>query len=195
MEVTSYFGANQTPETVDQFIEEAFLLGVTDTVNGYGPEDFASVDAIKLTAEKVNAVASTVRAAGLTYNLHNHFWEFEIVDGRLAIEWLLEECPDVTLELDLYWCTNFGSQIASEMAKKFSDRVRLLHVKDGPMVKDEPMVAAGSGKVDLAEAIPLCDPNWLILELDFCATDMMEAVRESYQYLVGSGLAFGNKSV
>ena len=195
MSVTSYFGPNQTPETVDQFIEDAFALGVTDTVNGYGPPEFKTVDDIKRTAELVNAVASTVRSAGLTYNLHNHFWEFEIVDGRLAIEWLLDECPDVTLELDLYWCTNFGAQKASAMAAKFSERVKLLHVKDGPMVKDEPMTAAGSGKVDLAESIPLVDPKWLILELDFCATDMLEAVEQSYRYLVGNGLAEGNKSV
>ena len=195
MKVTSFFGANQTPETVNQFIDDAHELGVVDTVNGYGTREYKTVDAIKETAEKVNAVASTVKAGGLSYNLHNHYWEFEIVDGRLAIEWLLDECPDVTLELDLYWCTNFGAQTAAAMAAKFSDRVKLVHVKDGPMVKDEPMTAAGAGKVDLAEAIPLSDPNWLILEMDFCATDMMEAVKQSYQYLVGNGLAAGNKPV
>jgi sugar phosphate isomerase/epimerase len=79
------------------------------------------------------------------------------------------------------------------MATKFKDRIKLVHVKDGPMVKDEPMTAAGTGKVDLADAIPASDPNWLILEMDFCATDMMEAVRDSYLYLVGNELAAGNK--
>jgi len=195
MSVTSYFGANQTPETVNQFIDDAKELGVTDTVNGYGTKEYKTRAAIKETAEKVNAVASTIRAAGLTYSMHNHYWEFEIVDGRLAIEWLLDECPDVTLELDLYWCTNFGAQRAADMAAKFRDRIKLMHVKDGPMVKDEPMTAAGAGKVDIAEAIPAADPNWLILEMDFCATDMMEAVKESYAYLVGNGLAAGNKPV
>jgi sugar phosphate isomerase/epimerase len=195
MRVTSYFGANQAPETVNQFIEDAHELGVIDTVNGYGTEEFKTVDAIKRTAEIVNSVASTITSAGLSYNMHNHFWEFEVVDGRLAIEWLLDECRDVTLELDLYWCTNFGVNKAKDMAEKFKDRVKLVHVKDGPMVKDEPMTAAGSGKVDLADAIPVTNPNWLILELDFCATDMMEAVRQSYRYLVGNGLAVGNKPV
>jgi hypothetical protein len=55
------------------------------------------------------------------------------------------------------------------------------------------MTAAGSGKVDIAEAIPAANPNWLILEMDFCATDMMEAVKESYRYLTSNGLAAGNK--
>jgi len=195
MKATSYFGPNQTPATVNQFIDEAFELGVTDTVNGYGTKEYKTVDAIKQTAEIINSVAPTIRAAGLTYSMHNHYWEFEMVDGRLAIEWLIDECPDITLELDLYWCTNFGAQKAADMAAKFKDRVKLMHVKDGPMVRDEPMTAAGAGKVDIAEAIPAADPKWLILEMDFCATDMMEAVRQSYKYLVGNGLGSGNKPV
>src|SRR5471030_1793901 len=94
MKPTSYFGANQTPETVNQFIDEAKELGVVDTVNGYGTREYKTVDAIKQTAEIVNSVATTIKAAGLSYSLHNHYWEFEIVDGRLAIEWMLDECPD-----------------------------------------------------------------------------------------------------
>ena len=35
--------------------------------------------------------------------------------------------------------------------------------------------------------------EWLIVELDRCATDMMEAVAQSYDYLVGQGLARGAK--
>ncbi len=193
MKVTSYFGPNQTPATVNEFIDDAKALGVTDTVNGYGPEEYKTKDAIKRTAEWINSVAPAIRAAGLSYSMHNHYWEFETLDGRLKIEWLLDECPDLTLELDLYWCTNFGAQTASAIAKMFKDRVQLMHVKDGPMVRDEPMTAAGAGKVDLADAIPAANPNWLILEMDFCATDMMQAVKESYKYLVGTGLASGNK--
>ena len=36
--------------------------------------------------------------------------------------------------------------------------------------------------------------EWLIVELDHCATNTMEAVEKSYQYLVAGGLARGNKS-
>ena len=35
--------------------------------------------------------------------------------------------------------------------------------------------------------------QWIIVELDDCATDMMQAVRESYAYLTAEGLAEGNK--
>jgi hypothetical protein len=33
--------------------------------------------------------------------------------------------------------------------------------------------------------------EWLIVELDSCTTDMMEAVERSYQYLVKEGLGHG----
>ncbi len=35
--------------------------------------------------------------------------------------------------------------------------------------------------------------KWWIIELDDCATDMMEAVSQSYTYLTNNGLATGNK--
>ena len=35
------------------------------------------------------------------------------------------------------------------------------------------------------------DTEWMIVELDNCATDMMTAVQESYTYLVENGLGIG----
>jgi hypothetical protein len=36
--------------------------------------------------------------------------------------------------------------------------------------------------------------EWMIVELDECATDMMKAVEKSYRYLVGEGLALGRQN-
>jgi hypothetical protein len=35
--------------------------------------------------------------------------------------------------------------------------------------------------------------EWLIVEIDRCATDMLEAVAKSYRYMVGKGLAHGKR--
>ena len=35
--------------------------------------------------------------------------------------------------------------------------------------------------------------EWMIVELDSCATDMMEAVKKSYAYLTTEKLAHGRK--
>jgi hypothetical protein len=57
------------------------------------------------------------------------------------------------------------------------------------------MTALGEGVVDIPSVVKAGaeSTDWLIVELDRCATDMMEAVRKSYQYLIEKGLAPGNK--
>jgi hypothetical protein len=59
-----------------------------------------------------------------------------------------------------------------------------------------PMTAVGSGTLPIPEIIDAADPDvveWLIVELDEAAGDMMAAVEQSYDYLVSNGLASGNK--
>ena len=83
----------------------------------------------------------------------------------------------------------------AKVAAEMGARAPFLHIKDGPCVKEEPMTAVGDGVVDVPALIEAGKPNteWLVVELDRCATDMMEAVNKSYQYLVANGLAKGNK--
>ncbi|MGD8857238.1 MAG: sugar phosphate isomerase/epimerase, partial [Chloroflexota bacterium] len=69
------------------------------------------------------------------------------------------------------------------------------HIKDGPAGPDTSadMVAVGDGNVDYPPIIAAADGSaeWLIVELDRCAGDMMTAVERSYRYLVGEGLGHG----
>ena len=68
-----------------------------------------------------------------------------------------------------------------------------MHIKDGPLDAAQDMQAVGTGKMDFPPIIEAshgaCD--WLIVELDRCATDMMEAVEQSYEFLVDKELARG----
>jgi sugar phosphate isomerase/epimerase len=98
-------------------------------------------------------------------------------------------------ELDVYWAA-FGGSDPAEVVAKNTARLPFLHIKDGDLEKDGPMKAVGAGKLDMPAIIAAADPSvtkWLVVELDRCATDMTEAVRESYKYLIGNGLAAGNK--
>jgi actin-like ATPase involved in cell morphogenesis len=58
------------------------------------------------------------------------------------------------------------------------------------------MTALGEGVVDIPGVVAAGagSTEWLVVELDRCATDMMQAVRKSYQYVIGKGLALGNKN-
>jgi sugar phosphate isomerase/epimerase len=100
----------------------------------------------------------------------------------------------VLFELDVYWVTTAGANPAA-IVKELGQRAPLLHIKDGPCVKGQPMTAVGDGKVDVAAVAQAsaATAKWMIVELDSCATDMLAAVKKSYGYLVGKGFARGNK--
>lgn len=171
------------------------LFGCTHLISGKGPSDFATMDKIKETCDLFNQASAVAQAHGYTFGLHNHWWEFIEVEGRLVYEVMLELLdPAVTFQIDTYWVKTAGVDPA-HVVKQMGTRAPLLHIKDGPAVKEAPMTAVGEGVLDWHAIIGAGAgvTEWLIVELDRCATDMVEAVAASYRYLVGEGLARGNR--
>ena len=139
---------------------------------------------------------------GLVFGVHNHWWEFEKnEDGKFPFEILFDKLDeDIFFEIDTYWVKVAGQDPAG-IVGKFGKRAPLLHIKDGPATwtdsldedQPDPMVAAGQGIQDFPAIVSAAKGNteWLIVELDNCATDMMIAVQESYKYLAEKGLGIG----
>ena len=97
----------------------------------------------------------------------------------------------IFFEVDTYWVKTAGLNPADVVAE-LGARAPLLHLKDGPAQKGQPMMAAGQGVMDFPAIVQNAKaPQWLILEMDECATDMPKAVEESYLYLTKQGLAKG----
>ena len=59
----------------------------------------------------------------------------------------------------------------------------------------EPMVALGQGSMDHHGLAKASQAEWFIVELDSVApdVDMLDALEQSYQYLVSEGLARGSR--
>jgi sugar phosphate isomerase/epimerase len=102
--------------------------------------------------------------------------------------------PAVFFQVDTYW-VNTGGGDSVEVLEKLEDRAPLVHIKDGPCDPQADMQAIGEGKMDFPPIVEASKgtAEWLIVELDRCATDMIEAVEKSYSYLVGEELARGAK--
>ena len=204
MVISSSHGPWASPANLSEVMDTAAALGVDLVSSGFDPEEYADRDAIRRTADKVNGMEEVLSRAGLTLFLHNHWWEFEMLAGPasapsarvLKYDLFAELAPKVSFEIDTYWAANFGANDPVAVVKKFAPRTPLLHIKDGPLVKDKPMVAVGSGKMPTKKVIAAADPDvlrWLVVELDSCATDMLQAVRESYDWLTREGLARGRR--
>lgn len=196
MRISAYSTGFPTPENVQEVIDTAGELETPFLMAGFWIPDFESRQAISKTAKTVQAVLPKLESAGLTLCLHNHWFEFQPVEGRLAIEWLLDECPSLNLEVDVYWAAAHGANDPAAMLGRFKSRTPMIHVKDGPLTEGEPHTAVGQGKQNIPAILAAADPHvlkWATVELDECATDMMQAVEDSYRYLVANELCVGRK--
>ena len=194
--VSSAHVALPTRETLGETVDTAQALGHGTLVSGKRPEDFASVDAIKAAADSFQEAAELLKPHGIRMGYHNHWWEVMPVEGRPGYEIFLERAPDVFSQLDVYWAAHFGDVDVPALIRKHVERLPCLHIKDGPLVEGEPHTAVGAGKMDIPACVEAADPDvleWLIIALAHCATDMLTAVRESYAYMIGEGLAEGNR--
>ena len=151
------------------------------------PGNYQSEDKMKALSEIFNQAYAVSIENGMKFSIHNHAFEFAIVDGLPAIETLKKYLePGINFQLDTYWIKVAGLDPV-DIVRKFGARSPLLHIKDGPATQDGDMTAVGDGVVDVPGIIKAGEPHteWLIVELDRCATDMLEAVNKSYHYIAG----------
>ncbi len=199
----------RSTDDVNAIVDTMGILGLNTCVCGYGPDDFATVDAIKRTADNTNAMQAAFEAQGITLFQHNHYWEFERIDGKLKYDIYREFCPKVKFQMDCFWSTNKGTEDAVEMMKHFSDDIISIHMKDG-MCKQEAdnagmknglldmkidLMPLGTGTLPIPELVKNApeQASAIIVELDYCNIEIWDAIEQSYKYMTGNGLAAGNK--
>jgi sugar phosphate isomerase/epimerase len=184
-----------TQESEGEILDTLGALDCKTIVSGAGPDDFKTPDAVKVTCGKLNQANEIMMKHGFRLGVHNHWWEYLKVDHRYAYEIMVEELsPLVFFQIDTYWIQTAGVDPAS-VVKLLGKRAPLLHIKDGPAQKGVAQLAVGDGVLDFIAIAKAGGENteWMIVEMDSCATDMLEAVHKSYNYLVSHNLAVGKK--
>ena len=110
-----------------------------------GRGQYTSEDEMIGLAETFNQAASVAAEHGLKFSIHNHEFEYALVDGLPAIYTLQKYLdPGICFELDTYWIQVAG-QDPIEVTARFGERSPLLHIKDGPAIKEADMTAVGNG--------------------------------------------------
>lgn len=156
-----------------------------------GLDRWETLDAVKASADRYNEAYRACAAEGFQFGLHNHWWEWVNIDGKVAFDVLVEHLdPNIFLEIDVYWVQVGGADPVAKVAE-LADRAPLLHIKDGPATREAAMVAVGDGVVDIPAIIKAGKADWLVVELDRCDTDMATAVEKSFTYLTREGLGHG----
>lgn len=178
------------------FLETAKVFNCKNMIWHGWPEDklYSSIEGTRELAKIYNNANKFAKANGLSFGLHNHWWEFRNkVDGKFVYEVLLEELDkDIFFEIDIYWVKVAGHQ-PDKIIKQFGDRVKLMHIKDGPaefnqnLISDnpDPMTPLGKGTQNLPaifESAPAgCE--WFVLEMDTSAIDVYDALKQSIEYM------------
>ncbi|GAB3597760.1 sugar phosphate isomerase/epimerase family protein [Microbacterium tumbae] len=182
-------------EDARRILDEYAELGAPNLAWSMEAEEFTGVEEIRRGLERVNGGVDEAAAYGMTVAYHNHNAEFrQSFDGRSAYEILLENLhPAARVELDLYWVA-VGKADPAAVVASIGDRLRYVHVKDGPALTygQDVLVPIGDGVVDLRAALSVPSTlEWHIVELETLAVDVFEALEKSYRYLVEGGLSRG----
>jgi sugar phosphate isomerase/epimerase len=166
------------------------------------PEDnrYGSLQGTRELISIYNNVNQFAKDNGLEFGLHNHWWEYKNKLGSSYVfEVLNEELEkDIFFELDTYWVKVAGHDPA-EIVDKLGSRVKLMHIKDGPAKWNEnlaednpdPMTPVGKGTQDFPAIIKAAKNNteWLVIEMDKTAIDVFDALKQSFDYMIGNKLA------
>jgi sugar phosphate isomerase/epimerase len=175
-------------QDLDQIFSAARELGVQTVIDPHiDNARWASPESIAEIAAELNAAAVTAATYGLAVGYHNHEFELEIVhDGVPALEIFASHLDDaVLLELDTYWAA-VGGQDVVELLGRLGSRVQFLHVKDGPLTKDDKeQLAVGAGRMPVAAILAAAPTALRVVELDDFDGDVFDAVRDSYDFLAG----------
>jgi len=197
------------PGVLGEAMDLADRLGLKKIVCGYSPDDFKDRDAIRRTADTTNEMMGVLKKNGFILFQHNHYWEFDRLDGKLKYDIYRNLCPGIKFQMDCFWSANLGRENPAEMLKEFAADTVSIHMKDG-VVDQKAKVAGmkngildcqisnlslGTGTLPIKDLIPLVPDavDTVIVELDYCGIDMLTAIRQSYEFMTRNRLALGGK--
>ncbi|KUM34457.1 sugar phosphate isomerase/epimerase [Arthrobacter sp. EpRS71] len=177
----------------DEIFAAAKELGITTVIDPFLPaEHWQDAETIHATAAKLNAAAKKGAEYGIRVGYHNHAWELEsTIEGKTALEYfegLLD--PELVLEVDTYWVA-VGGQDPVELLARLGDRVKLIHIKDGPGNTDtKAQQPAGQGTIPVLDVIAAAKSLEVgVVEFDDYSGDIFQGITESLNYLTAAASA------
>jgi sugar phosphate isomerase/epimerase len=177
----------------DEIFAAAKELGITTVIDPFIPADrWQSAEDVQATAAQLNEAAKKGAEYGVRVGYHNHQWELEsIIEGRTALEYFADLLdPELVLEVDTYWVA-VGGQDPVDILTKLGDRVKFIHIKDGPLTTDtKAQLPAGKGKVAVLDVIAAAKSLEAgVVEFDDYDGDIFDGIAQSLKFLQESGTA------
>lgn len=185
------YGDYANPENLRDHIAYAKAIGLKNFMCS-GVSDSKTVEGYKQSSQVFNQVGKRLADEGLTFNYHNHAWEFDDLGGTNGMAILDAETDPalVKYNLDVFWIY-YGGLDPVAFIQSHSDRTGYFHFKDGRKTtvdgKTQPeFLELGRGEVDLKaayQAAQQAGAQWVVAEQDRTELTPAEAVTISRAYL------------
>ena len=174
-------------------IDDHLLWGCTHIGIGGLPGEDRSEEGFTRFARDASKAAAPLIEAGLTFNYHNHSFEFEHFGGKTGYEILFEMSdPGVfSAEVDTYWVQHAGANPVTWL-RRLKGRMHVVHLKDMAIVDGQQTFGeVGEGNLDWEKILAVCreaEIEWYIVEQDTCRGDPFDSLATSLRNLRGMGL-------
>lgn len=206
VEFAGFYGidANEMKETLDEYNLKAagshtsyeLLLQDLEGVMAYNKAIgnkhiicpmcfFPDEEALDSVIHNFDRIGKRLMEEGFVFSYHNHSHEFEKIKDTYILDTIFERSSVVIPELDVYWVYR-GNENPVEYIKKYSDKLQLLHLKDGTM---EEGTALFEGSVDIKgvlDSIADLDIEWLVVEDETPYPNSFASVERSIENLKAS---------
>ena len=168
-------------------IIDCYALGL----GGASDEHRGTKENVDAFIAKVNEFGKKLKENGMTFNYHNHDFEFKALDnGERMIDYLIENTDPELFHFipDVAWIHYAGADPV-EYLKKMKDRVTVCHFKDYIIVDGErKFCTLGEGKVDLKACYDACKElgiPYIMYEqdVDWVDGDAKKATKLSWEYM------------
>lgn len=165
----------------EQIAIDAHGFGARDVTCPFvSPVLLGSADACRRLGEELGRIGAVLRAYGLRFSFHNHAHELALIDGRRALDWMLDAAApqDLAWQADVFFLQTSGCN-PSACLRAVGRRVPLVHLKDE--------YELGQGPVDFPALFETIDQlgaaEWLIVEQEKYHHSPMESVRLNLEQL------------
>jgi len=171
-------------------IAEHRIMGANYIGIGAMPGEYErNTEGVKHFIADFTPAAEKIHAAGMTFMYHNHDFEYEKYDGKLMLDYLVEEMPKIGFTLDTYWVQAGGADPAAWI-KKLSRRVDVVHYKDMAWAGGKQLMAeVMEGNLNwesIFQASHAAGVKYAMVEQDDCyGADPFECLKTSYDNLKG----------
>jgi sugar phosphate isomerase/epimerase len=152
---STHIGFDAMKANWDKTFDDALEIGqkfltVPSPPNGTA----ATVAAWQKVADDFNAAGERASARGLTLGYHNHYTEFNVVDGTSPFEILCTRTDPryVSIQMDVCWAVRGGADPSAWIAR-YPTRFSMLHIKDMTAGPEFKQVELGQGSIDFAKVL------------------------------------------